>query len=242
MDRIINIEDLPQVFKTREIVRITHGRVSKRKINYRIKNLLKRGKLFKISKSIYSKTANIFYIGVYLYRGYIGFSSALYLHSLKTEVSSEIYVCTSAHKKKRRVLGRIIIPVNVSKQQYGAEFILVEGDEILVSTYPKTIFDMLSVPKYANYFDMYRALNERNLTKKEWEELLYYATDSSLTDVRRIGYALEGLAPAWFVKKLHKLSREGSRISYFFKHKNINYDSRWEIYDSINVRQWFNAI
>ncbi len=242
MDKVINIEDLPQVFKTSEIVRVTHGKVSKRRINYRIKNLLRRGKLFRISKSVYSKTANIFYISIYLYKGYIGFSSALYLHSLKTEVSGEIYVCTSTYKKRRKILGRIIMPVNMSKQQYGAEFMVVDGDEILVSTYPKTIFDMLSVPKYANYFDMYRALNERNLTKKEWEELLYYATDSSLTDVRRIGYALEGLAPAWFVKKLYKLSREGSRISYFFKHKNINYNSRWEIYDSINVRQWFNAI
>ncbi len=238
MGKIVNMENLPDVFNVGDTIRNSRGAITRRMLNYAINKMLKERKLFKISNGTYSKTANVFYIACTLYNGYIGLSSALYLHGLKTEVEPNIYVCTKRHEGRIKVLDKIIVPVNVSNMHYGTVIAEQGGKDLLVSSYPKTIFDMISNPGYSNYFDMYRALHGRKLNERDLEELLYYAEHSSLTDLRRVGYALDGMTPSWFTSKLHSKSKKGRGVSYFFKHRNINFNAKWGIYDSINISRW----
>ena len=242
MNRLINIDNLPEVFGVRDVIRLSNSKVTRRMLNYEITKLLKGKKLIKIKNGVYSKIGDIFYIASYLYDGYIGFSSALYLHGLKEEIEASVYVCTSSPKKRLRVMERVIEPVNMSKQQYGVMAFVLNGREILISTYAKTIFDMLSKPKYANYFDMYRAMKIRSFSKGQWEELAYYAKNSNITDIRRVGYATEGIAPGWFTGQMNDLSRKGYRTSFFFKHKAENYNLKWSMFDGLSVRRWLNAV
>ena len=71
--------------------------------------------------------------------------------------------------------------------------------------------------------------------------LLYYSRDSSLTTIRRIGYATDGIAPSWFTKTLHDMSMKGYRTSFFFKHVAENYSDKWNIFDDLGVIRWKNA-
>ncbi len=241
MNRFVNFNNLPEMFTIGRLEELIHGAASRRAIGYMVRNLLREGKVFKVTNSIFSKTANVFYIAYHLYKGYIGLSSALYIYGLKTEVEATVYVCTSSYERQKRILDRIVVPVNVSRQQYGTEIISVENEEILVSSYPKTIFDIISNPKFADYFGMYRALNQRKLTEDEWRELLYYTINSNLTDARRVGYATDGMAPEWFTKRLINISNESTGVSYFFKHRTNNYNLKWRLYDSLDIRRWLNA-
>ena len=159
MIKNINTEILPEVFRLGEMLKLSGRSLTRRRLSYAISRLLKDKKLVKVINGVYSKTGNVFYIAYKLYGGYIGFSSALYLHGLKTEVEPTIYLCTSSHHAKAvRILGNIIKTVDMREMQYGTIFIDVMGKQVKVSTYAKTIFDMLDKPRYADYFDMYRAI------------------------------------------------------------------------------------
>ena len=243
MIKNINIGILPEVFRTDDILRLSSKGITRRRLTYAISKMLREKKLIKVMNGVYSKTGNTFYIAYKLYGGYIGFSSALYLHRIKTEVNPVIYICTPLnHAHRINVLGQIIEPINMSGQQYGTMKMEINGKEITVSTYAKTISDMLSKPRYADYFDMYRAMNIRKLNQEEWKELLYYTKNSSITDIRRIGYATDGMAPHWFTKELHEASSKGYRASFFFKHKAENYIRKWDLFDDLRITRWRNAV
>ncbi|MBU6391202.1 MAG: hypothetical protein KGI00_03270 [Candidatus Micrarchaeota archaeon] len=242
MTILINIDSLPYVFRIGSIIKTSKGRLTRRRLGYLIGKLLDEKKLLKIGNGLYSKGGNVFYIACYVYKGYIGLSSALYLHGLKTEVEGTVYVCTSSPRKGMRIMDSMLVPVNMSGLQYGTTELAMEEKRVMVSTYPKTVFDMLAKPRYANYFDMYRALNERHMEKEEWDELLYYAKSSSTTQIRRIGYAMEGIAPGRFTDELLKLSGRKPGASFFFRHKAVNYSMKWKLFDDLSVRRWLNAV
>ncbi len=242
MNRLVNLELLPRIFRSSEIIKLSKGKITRRSLGYAISKLVMERKLVMLKKGIYSKTGDIFYMAQYLYKGYIGLSSALYLYGLKEEVENAVYVCVKSPAKKVTRLGVRIVPVNMSRMQYGTHFVEHEGNTVLVSTYAKTVFDMLSRPKYANYFDMYRAIGLKPLTSAEWRELLGYAESSDITDIRRTGYATDGIAPKWFTEDLIKLSKKGYRTSFFFGHIAKSYNCKWSIYDSIGIRRWVNAV
>jgi len=240
MNKNISIDNLPVVFNISEI--IARGKLTRRVVDYAIKKYIKEKKLIKIKRDVYSKTADPFYVADKLYKGYIGFSSALYLYGLKTEIEATIIVCTSKTQKRTKFLDKMLVPVNMSTQFFGYSLIAVNGLDIPVSTLPKTVFDMFYRPKYANYYDLYRAINSRSISPKEWATILYYAKSSNLTTVRRLGYGLESKAPEWFAARLLKISRNGSRTSFFFLHKLVNYNAKWDIFDDINIKRWEDAV
>ena len=242
MANFINLEHLPDTFNINRLSKLMHGKASKRMLNYAIVKLVKEKKLIKVKNGTYSKVGDVFYIANRVYGGYIGFSSALYLYGLKNELDAVVYVCTKSSEKKLKILDKIIEPINMSEQQYGTQIVDLSGKDILVSTYPKTIFDMLAKPKYANYFDMYRAMTIRPLSRIEWKEFLFYVKSANITTIRRAGYATEGIAPKWLTKKLNQLSKIGYRTSFFFKHKAKNYSSKWSIFDDLSMKSWYNGV
>ena len=243
MYNIVNIEMLPDIFNVGSVISLSRGQITRRSLSYAIARLLREKKLVKIKNGKYSKTVDPFYVSAMIYNGYIGLSSALFMLGLKTEVEAEIYVCTEGGQgKATRFMDKTITPVNMSRQFYGASTVNYDERDVLVSTYPKTIFDMLSKPAYANYFDMYRAMNLKPLSKAEWKYLSYYLCNSSTSDIRRGGYATDGIAPQWFTRKLKRLSDIRMGVSFFFKHRAINYSPKWKLYDDIGMARWNNAV
>lgn len=241
MNKIINLTSLPEVFRVSQLLK-TNRSLTMRSLNYALNNYLKQKKLIKIKRDLYSKTADPFYVASAIYNGYIGFSSALYLYRLKTEIENEIQICVPSNKPKTKFMDKTIVPINMADEFFGTSFEEVSGNTILVSTFPKTVFDMFYRPRHANYHDLYRALNTRRLTEADWNKLLYYAKSSNLATIRRIGYGLEKFAPERFLKTLNAISKKGGKTAYFFGDNAVNYNSKWGIFDSLNIKRWENAV
>ena len=241
MNKFIELGNLPDLIDTAGIVRLSKGKVTMRVIDYAMRKYEKDKRVIRIKRGIYSKSANPFFVAARLYGGYIGLSSALYLYRLKPEVESSIFVCVDKPMKAMRFLDKTLTPVNLSKDAYGTALLDVSGLSVLVSTFPKTLFDMLARPRHANYFDFYRAINSSGLKADKWNELLYYLKRSNLTVVRRCGHALDGVAPGRFTRELQKISDNGEGSSFFFRHRALNYDSTWKIFDELAIRRWKDA-
>ncbi len=234
--KVSSYRELPELFTMSSLSGALH--INRRRLSRMLESWVEEGVVVRLRKGTYAKSdANQFRIAAGLYNGYIGFSSALYLYGLKTELERIVYVCVSTREKTCYFKGVKLQPIEIQKQLYGTEL----HDGTLVSTYPKTIFDMFLKPKHASMFDVYRAINTRPFDNREWMELIYYAKDSNLSTMRRIGFALDGIAPAWFTAELLSLAK-GSGKSFFGSKKTANFNSKWRIYDNIGVRRWVNAI
>lgn len=229
---------LPDAFSLDSAKKSLKDRIGPRSINRIIKGYMSEKLLVKLKNGHYAKaSADIFAVANFVYRGYIGFSSALYLHGLKTELEDTITVCTGELGVPVYFMEVRILPVHFSELLYGTA--LVNG--AIASTYPKTLFDMLYKPKYSSFFDFYRALNQKRPSEEEWRELFGYAKDANLATRRRAGYALERFAPRWFLKELSGLD-SGKGKSFFSKKVSENFSKRWLIYDSSNIKRWENAV
>ena len=238
MSKIVTTyNDLPSIFKVSSLYKVLPKRASRRTIDRHLKKHVQQKMLLKMKRGWYAKvSANQFQVAMEVYRGYIGFSSALYLYGLKNEVEDRVYVCVDK-KEKARMLGKVkILPVYLDGMCFGTSFL----NEILISTYPKTIFDMLYKPKYANLYDLHRAINLRSFDKDELKELLYYLKQSNISTIRRVGYVLEGIVPVWFIKEIMKLDNKVGK-SFFLRKNAINFDKKWHIYDDVNVKRWKNV-
>jgi len=235
---ISNLE-IPDAFDFNRMLKILPKAITRRQFAYFVNNAVRKGELVRIVRGKYAKkSANPFKIALFLFHGYIGFSSALYLLGLKEEIERVIYVGTSRNSPRVRFLNKEIVPVNLSALLYGTQFI----NGLVVSTYAKTIFDMFYRPKYASFFDLYRALNRKSLSREEWKELLHYCTKSNVSTIRRIGYALEEKAPKWFTGALLRISDEHGGVSYFMrKGSKGKFSKKWHLYDDIDVLRWKNA-
>ncbi len=234
--KVYEYRELPALFTTSSIDHVLG--INKRRLNRLLESWIDGGEVVRLRNGIYARSdSNQFGIAAKLYNGYIGLSSALYLHGLKTELERIVYVCVSTKQRPCNFKNVKFMPIPISKQLYGTEL----HDGILISTYPKTIFDMLLKPRYANTFDMFRALNIRPFNNSEWKEVLLYAKDANLSTVRRMGLVFDGRAPAWFIKSLLSLARPVGR-SFFRSKKTESYNDKWHIYDNFNIRRWENAV
>lgn len=241
ISKIINKGIVPAIFRSSDITKIDKG-ASMRAIRYSLNSLLKTHKLLMVKKGVYSTSADPFFIAQNVFKGYIGFSSALYLLGLKNESEANVYVCIAENRKGIMLLGKNIVPVNMSRYFYGTKIVHRNESDILVSTLPKTLFDMFYRVKYGSFQDIYRALNNYSISDGEWKELLGYALSSNVTVARRVGYALESKAPPWFIADLLRKSDKPSGPSFFYEHTYENYNKKWNIFDSLNVKRWENGI
>ncbi len=238
MTKIIDIyEALPEVFSVIAIHAV-YKDMTKRTIERAMRRYEREGTITRLKRGLYARTtANQFSVAMDIYIGYIGFSSAMYIYGLKTELEANIYVCTSKAEKPVSFMNTRITPVNMGTLLYGTRML----NDVVVSTYAKTIFDMLYKPKHANFFDLFRALNQRPLEKTDLYELLGYLRDADISTIRRVGYILDKRTPKWFVEKVRNMSSKRG-TSFFFHNTAANFNSKWRIYDDANVIGWSNAV
>jgi predicted transcriptional regulator of viral defense system len=237
MIRNLNLDKIPEVVILDRYSRMLDGIVTMRSLRYFVGKMVTEGSMLRLKSNVYAKrAANPFYVASVAYGGYIGFSSALYLLGLKEEVEETVFVCVNSSRKRLNFLNRSFVPVNVSRMFYGTA--MVEG--VLCASFPKVVFDMFYRPRHASFFDLYRALNRRPLSREEWRLVLEYVKSSNIATARRLGYALEGRAPEWFTGALKKLSTAKGKASSFMK-PGGRFINRWKLYDDIDIKRWENA-
>ncbi len=205
-----------------------------------ISKMVKKSWLIRLRRGVYLITEpNIknvedpFIIAPYVFPGYVAFSSALYLHKLTDMYPFEIYVATRNESGTKKFGQFTFRGIAIKKRHKGSG----RKGNYIVSSIPKTLYDCLKYPELAGGFeDVLEALYSANLTKKEWDMLLFYAKEFEKNAFfQRLGYLLE-LLP----KKNENINRVigicakkvKSKI-YLYKRKNGKYNKKWKIVDDI---------
>jgi predicted transcriptional regulator of viral defense system len=105
------------------------------------------------------------------FNGYVGFSSALYLHGLIAELPLTVTVVTRSVSGEKRIGGFEFKAVALKEKAVGFE----RRDGRVVSTRAKTLFDCLLVPRYSIESEkLAQAFRQARLSKNEWKEFDFY--------------------------------------------------------------------
>jgi len=131
------------------------------------------GRIIRLKRGAYSVNPirDAYVCGLTLFRGYLGFTSALHLHGLITEVPFTVTVVTVADSKLKRIGEYEFRAVALGEKAVGFE----RKGEHVVSTRAKTLFDCIYLPDYSverqKLVDIFK---EAHLTAKEWREFRLY--------------------------------------------------------------------
>ena len=160
------IQDSPEGIATLETLESLHL-CNKFNLRTTLSRLSKSGRVLRLKRGVYSENPirNAFVAAQHTYEGYLGFSSALYLHKLIAELPFTITVVT-ARKSALKTMGAYEIrAVAMKEKAIGFENV----GNLTVSTRAKTLFDCLYLEKYSiergKLIDAYRdaRLNPREL-------------------------------------------------------------------------------
>lgn len=138
-----------------------------------LSRLRKSDRIITLKKGIYSTNpmTDAFMAANYIFGGYIGFSGALYLHKLITELPFSIVVVNRL-KSGLKTIGQYEFRA-VALRDKAIGSVTVAG--ITMSTRPKTLFDCLYLEKYSVELDkLIGAFNAARMTAKELAEFDMY--------------------------------------------------------------------
>ncbi len=131
------------------------------------------GKIIRLKRGVYSTNPikDAFACAQSTFNGYLGFTSALYLHKLTTEVPFTITVVTRQDSGSKTFGQYTFKAVSLKQKAVGFE----NNGPYVVSTRAKTLFDCLYLPRYAIEEEkLLAAFREAKLTAKEWKEFSSY--------------------------------------------------------------------
>lgn len=145
--------------------------------NFTLKTILSRlnkaKKIIRLKRGVYSVYPLIdgFVAAQASFNGYLGFSTALYLHKLTTEFPFTVFVVT-VNTSKIKKIGQIeFMAVALKEKAVGLEY----NGNYVISSRAKTLFDCIYIPYYAVEEEkLINVFQEAQLTNKEWKEFDYY--------------------------------------------------------------------
>jgi len=134
-----------------------------------LSRLNRAGRILRLKRGVYS--ANPMRDGLacaqHLFNGYLGFSTALYVHGMITETPFTITVVTAGKSETRRIGEYEFRAVSLGKKAVGFE----KKGGYVVSTRAKTLFDCLYLPRYSVEREkLAEAFRQARLSGKEWAE------------------------------------------------------------------------
>ena len=135
--------------------------------------LCKAGRLIRLKRGVYSANPinDAFMAAQRIYSGYIGFSSALYIHKLITEMPFTITVVTVYKSGTKRIGTYEFRAVALKEKAIGFENI----GNLTVSTKAKTLFDCIYLGKYSIEKDKFaEAYGDAQLNTAELREFDSY--------------------------------------------------------------------
>ncbi len=138
-----------------------------------LSRLSKSDKIIRLKRGVYSSNPirDAFTAAQHIYDGYLGFSSALYVHRLITELPFLITVVTT-HKSTSKVIGAYEFRAIAMKEKaIGFENI----NNLTVSTRAKTLFDCIYLERYSIEKDkLIEAYRTAELSTEELKEFDSY--------------------------------------------------------------------
>ena len=138
-----------------------------------LSRLNKQGRLIRLKRGIYASNPlkDAFAAAQATFRGYIGFSSALYLHKLIAETPFTITVVTT-NTSASKVFGQYEFrAVALRDNAVGFEI----KNRYTVSTRAKTLFDCIYLSRYSvEEKKLVESFREARLTGREWNEFEGY--------------------------------------------------------------------
>lgn len=164
-------------------------------INKICSNLSSKGHLYRLKKGVYMVQKkpspiipvikNPYNIALALFKGYIGFSSALRIYDLLDYELFTIFIVTRNKSMEKRMGEYIFKSVAMGKKAVGITY--YKGSYI--STLEKTFFDCFYKPQYGGgYSTITKALYDAGL---DWDEFIKYFEAASDSLCQRTGYVLE---------------------------------------------------
>ena len=207
-----------------------------------IGSLLRKAVLVQVKKGLYFVTKDgeydRFLLGQHLFRGYLGFSTALWLWGLKTEEPYDCYVVIPKSKGKRLIKGFHYQSVALGRRAVGS--IYLKGYRL--SSRAKTFFDCLLMPKYAGGIPrIISALALAKFTDGEWREWLGYVERIGTKSLaQRAGYVLSAAkrdgtidAPGLIINALGEISKNGTiTVLDPSRPRGGRFVKEWNLYDN----------
>ncbi len=138
-----------------------------------LSRLSKSGRIIRLKRGVYSENPirDAFAAAQYTYEGYLGFSSALYLHRLITELPFTITVVTTRTSASKPLGAYELRAVAMKEKAIGFENV----GTLTVSTKAKTLFDCLYLERYSIERDkLIDAYREAPLNAREMNEFNSY--------------------------------------------------------------------
>lgn len=131
------------------------------------------GRILRLKRGLYSANPmkDAFLCAQLVFNGYLGFSTALYLHKLIAEAPFTVTVVTKGTSRAKRVGEYEFRAVALKEKAVGFE----RKGGCVLSTRAKTLFDCLYAPKYSVEEEkLFRAFSEAELAEEEWREFGRY--------------------------------------------------------------------
>lgn len=155
-----------------------------------LSRLNKKGNLIRLKRGVYASNPlkDVFASAQVAFKGYIGFSSALYLHKLITETPFTIIVVTT-NTSTSKVFGNYEFKaVALKDSAVGFEI----KNTYTVSTRAKTLFDCIYLTQYSiEDKKLIESFKEARLTAKEWKEFEDYVKRFARENTRKEFYRIE---------------------------------------------------
>ena len=138
-----------------------------------LSRLSRSGRIIRLKRGLYSANPmkDVYLCAQSVFNGYLGFSTALYLHKLIAEMPFMITVVTACTSRTKRFGEYEFRAVALKEKAVGFE----RNGEYVVSTRAKTLFDCLYLPRYSVGSEkLFEAFREADLSDKEWQEFDLY--------------------------------------------------------------------
>lgn len=251
-------QEIFRILKKRHV--ISHESIAttfpeEKNMNKIIHGLISKGYLYKLKRGLYLVfddakmiIENPFKIGLSMFPGYIGMSSALNLHGLLDYESFTVFIITPDRSEERKVGNYLFKAINLGRRAEGE--CLLNG--LYVSTPAKTLFDCFFKPGHTGYPVITKAIYESD-KKICWNEFLdYFKKYASNSLCQRTGYILEELnretkqniVPERIISYLYSRVSAKTRILPSDK-KSGKYIRKWKVMDNSGKRNflswWFNG-
>lgn len=138
-----------------------------------LSRLSRSGRIIRLKRGVYSgkPMKDAYACAQAAFNGYLGFSTALHLHGLITEVPFTITVVTTGTSQAKKFGEYEFRAVALREKAVGFE----RKGNYVISTRAKTLFDCLYLPKYSvEEGKLIEAFREAGLTAQEWTEFRSY--------------------------------------------------------------------
>lgn len=224
---------------------------SPHQVNRILSRLSQKGYLHRLKKGVYLISPhpsgsvdiqNPYSLALALFKGYIGFSSALRLYDLLEYEPFTIFVVTQNTSKEKTIGQYLIKAVAMGDRCTGMTF----HKGAYVSTLSKTYFDCFYKPQYAGgYAVITRALYD---SQPDWKEFCGWFLHESAALCQKTGYVLDmlgqhtGSVPEDVIAFFKARVRNNTLLAYGGTGP-AHYVRTWKILDNVgeeNILSWWS--